>query len=471
MSSNAKILIVDDIQNIRTVLTNLLKKEGYETITAANGLTAIELVRNNLPDAVIMDIKMPEMDGMEALKRMKKINKNMPIILITAFGEIETAVQSVKLGAYDYITKPFDNAKVIITLTNALNEHSLKHELKRLRFNLKNRAPLSEQMGPSNEIKRVSNLVNSISNTNFTVILYGETGSGKELVARAIHNQSPRSDNKFVAIDCGAIPETLIESELYGYEKGAFTGADVRREGYFELASKGTLFLDEIDNLSKKMQSKLLRVIEEHNLRRLGGREDVEVDIRIIVAGNKRLDKLVQAEKFREDLYHRINEFTIQVPHLRNRKEDIIYLSNRFLDEINLELKRNVRGFSESALESLLNYKWPGNVRELRNVVRRAVLMAGDIIEQTNIPITKEILNFDLFNQPVSQLVNAENGAYDELSLKDIVKKGVGNIEKQIIKDVLKHTGGNKSKASRMLKIDYKTLYNKIKEYGIRFTP
>jgi len=259
----------------------------------------------------------------------------------------------------------------------------------------------------------------------------------------------------------------LIESELFGYEKGAFTGAEEKREGYFELASKGTLFLDEIGNLPIKMQSKLLRVLEERNIRRLGGKEDIKVDIRVIVAGNTKLEKLVQAEEFREDLYHRLNEFTVEIPPLRNRKEDIIYLSNRFLDEGNLELNKDVRCFSELALECLLNYNWPGNVRELRNVVRRAALMAVDMIEPVNIPIKKSGSNIDSPVYPISQLINVEKGTYSKFSLKDIVKK----TEKHAIIDVLNHTGGNKSKAARMLKIDYKTLHYKIKEYDIKFIP
>ena len=467
MRNNTKILIVDDLQDMRILLANVLKKEGYKTITAKDGFTAIEFVKKKLPDAVIIDVNMPEMDGIEVMKQVKKINDNIPIILITAYGEVEAAVQTVKLGAYDYIEKPFDNAKIIITLNNALNEYSLRYEVKKLRFNLKGEASLFEQMGSSNEVKKVFNLVKSVSPTNFTVILYGETGSGKELVARAIHNQSLRSKNVFVAVDCGAIPETLIESELFGYEKGAFTGAEEKREGYFELASKGTLFLDEIGNLPIKMQSKLLRVLEERNIRRLGGKEDIEVDIRVIVAGNIQLNKLVQAEEFREDLYHRLNEFTVEIPPLRNRKEDIIYLSKRFLDESNLELNKNVRGFSELALEYLLNYNWPGNVRELRNEVRRAVLMAVDMIEPVNIPIKKSGSNIDSSVHPISQLINVEKDTCSKFSLKDIVKE----IEKHAIIDVLKHTGGNKSKAARMLKIDYKTLHYKIKEYGIKFIP
>lgn len=471
MVDEKKILIADDLQDMRTVLTNILGREGYKTETAKDGLSAVELVRKEPPAAVIMDIRMPEMNGMEAMKQMKKIYPAMPIILMTAYGEIETAVQAVKFGAYDYISKPFENEKIVITLKNALSERNLKREVEVLRINIKRRTSLSELMGSSVEIKGVYNQVNSVSPTNFTVVLYGETGSGKELLARAIHNQSSRRECPFVAVDCGAIPETLIESELFGYEKGAFTGADRTKRGYFELSNKGTLYLDEISNLPKKMQSKLLRAIDEQRIRRLGGEEDIEIDIRVLVASNIKLENLVNTGKFREDLYHRLNEFVIEIPALRNRKEDVLYLSNRFLDEVNLELHKSVKGFSESATKYMLSYNWPGNVRELRNVVRRAVLQAvnNELIETRNLSANISKLNTAALSPLMGQSNKVEMGAYDELSLKEIVKKRVCDIEKHVIMDVLKFTGGNKSKAARILKVDYKTMYYKVKEYGINF--
>jgi len=465
---DAKILIADDLKDMRMVLSTLLKREGYNTITADNGSTAVELARKELPDAVIMDIKMPVMDGIEALKQIKKFSQTIPVILMTAYGEVETAVEAVKLGAYDYIVKPFDNEKIIITFKNALAELRLKREVKTLRSNLEGKSPISEIMGTSNELKRVFLQVERVAPTNFTVVLYGETGSGKELVARAIHNQSPRRKGEFVAVDCGAIPETLIESELFGYEKGAFTGADKRKEGVFELASRGSLFLDEIGNLPKSMQSKLLRVIEDHCVRRLGGKENIKIDIRIILACNEKLEDLVKAGKFREDLYHRLNEFTIEIPPLRKRKEDIISLSRKFVDITNQELDKNVRGFSESALKCLFNYNWPGNIRELKNVVRKAVLMADDIIEPENIPIKKSRLKTDPIDRLISQPFKIKKIDDKDFSLKDIVKKVISDVEKQVISEVLKRTKGNKSKASRILKIDYKTMHCKVKDYRIR---
>jgi two-component system nitrogen regulation response regulator GlnG len=408
------------------------------------------------------------MDGIEVLKRVRKIDPLLPVILVTAYGNIGNAVQAVKLGAYDYLTKPIEYDKITVTLRNALNELQLKHEIRMLRSNLNENLPLYELMGSSDEINKVYDQINSVSPTNFTVILYGETGSGKELVAKAIHNQSLRKDGEFVAVDCGAIPETLIESELFGYEKGAFTGADKRKEGYFETASKGTLFLDEIGNLPIHMQSKLLRALEERRVRRLGGKRNILIDIRIIVAINEKLENLVETGKFRKDLYHRLNEFTIELPPLRKRKKDIIYLSNRFLGEVKLELNKNLTGFSTSAIEHLLDYSWPGNVRELKNMIRRAVLTSSNtIIDAQDLSIDESSLKTDSDDFQTAQPLKVEIDNYGELSLKNIAKKSLSKIEKNIIMDVLKKTGGNKSKAARILKIDNSTMYYKIKEYSI----
>jgi len=281
MNNNTKILVVDDLEEIRDLLTNVLKNEGYKVSTAYNGQAAVEAVKSQSPNAVIMDIKMPVMDGIEAMKEMKSINPLLPVILITAHGEIDSAVKAVKLGAYDYLTKPFDKENIVITLKNALNELRLKCEIKKLQSNLSARVSLTDQMGSSDEIKKVFNQVNHVAPTDFTVILYGETGSGKELIAKAIHDQSSRRENKIVAIDCGAIPETLLESELFGYERGAFTGAEKRKEGYVESAYGGTLFLDEICNLSLKMQGKLLRAVEEKRIKKLGGEDDIEINVHL----------------------------------------------------------------------------------------------------------------------------------------------------------------------------------------------
>jgi two-component system nitrogen regulation response regulator GlnG len=462
MNKKSKILVVDDVKDIVAFLSKILEIEGYKVITAENGQEAVGIVQKQLPDAVIMDMNMPLLNGIEAMKKMKSINPLLPVIFMTGFAEIDSAVKAIKLGAFDYVTKPFEQESIIITLKNALNELNLKCEIKKLRSNFTNRESLAELMGSSNEIKRVFNQVNHVAPTDFTVILYGETGSGKELIAKAIHNQSERRNGKIVTIDCGAIPETLLESELFGYEKGAFTGAEKRKEGFVELASKGTLFLDEISNLSLQMQGKLLRAIEEKRVKRLGSKNDIEINVRIVVAGNEMLDKLVKTGRFREDLYHRLNEFTIEIPPLRKRKEDVIYLSKRFLDETNSELNKNVRGFSESVLEGFLRYDWPGNVRELKNVVRKSVLLASDLVESVSLPNQNSSSN----DYVTDSIVKQGNGNNNGLTLKNIIR----NTEKRVIMDVLMQTDGNKSKAARILNIDYKTILYKIKEYGIKIS-
>ena len=464
----SRILVVDDEVKACEALKRFLEMNEYNVIMSYNGEDAIEKVKNEKPDAMLLDVKMPGMDGIEVLKRVRKIDPLLPVILVTAYGNIGNAVQSVKLGAYDYLTKPIEFDKLTVTLRNALSELQLKREVRMLRSNLNKNPPLFELMGSSDEINKVYDQINSVSPTNFTVIIYGETGSGKELVAKAIHNQSLRKDGEFVAVDCGAIPETLIESELFGYEKGAFTGADKKKEGYFETASKGTLFLDEIGNLPIHMQSKLLRALEERRVRRLGGKRNILIDIRIIVAINEKLEGLVETGKFRMDLYHRLNEFTIELPPLRKRKKDIIYLSNRFLGEVKLELNKNLTGFSASAIEHLLDYEWPGNVRELKNMIRKAVLTSSNtIIDAQDLSINESSLETDSDNLQAVQPLKVEIDNYGELSLKDIAKKSLSKIEKNIIMDVLKKTGGNKSKAARILKIDNSTMHYKIKEYSI----
>lgn len=453
----SKILVVDDEVRACEFLKKILEIHGHDVITSNNGNDALNKARKEDPDVMLLDVRMPGMDGIEVLKQLKEVVPLLPVIFITAVPDIDKAVQAIKLGAYDYFTKPIDNKKIIVAVKNALSERCLKREVGMLRSSLKERAPLFKLMGSSDEIKRVYDQINSVSPTNFTVVLYGETGSGKELVAKAIHNQSLLKNGEFVAVDCGAIPETLIESELFGYEKGAFTGADKRKDGYFETASNGTLFMDEISNLPEYMQNKLLRALEERRIRRLGGKKDTLIDVRIIVASNERLENLVQIGKFRKDLYYRLNEFTIEIPPLRKRKNDIIYLSKRFLDETKLELKKTVTGFSTSAIECLLGCNWPGNVRELRNVIRKAVLTSSNntIIEAQDLPIEKSSLKTDSGDFQTTKPLKMEIDDYEGLSLKDIAKKSLNHIEKDIIIDVLKRTGGNKSKAARILKIKY----------------
>jgi two-component system nitrogen regulation response regulator GlnG len=392
---------------------------------------------------------------------MKEIDPAVAVIVLTAYGDIPSAVKAIKLGAYDYLTKPFENEDLLYTVKRALERQELLSDLADLHTRLQTGGGLREVMGASPPIQEVFRQIQQVASSNFTVILEGETGTGKEIVARAIHQHSPRSAQPFIALDCGAIPEGLIESELFGYEPGAFTGADRRKGGYFQLAEKGTLFLDEITNLPLPTQSKLLRALQERQIMPLGGTRAMPVDLRLIASSNHSLESEVKAGRFRLDLFHRLNEFMIHVPPLRERTQDILPLAKRFLDETNLELKKNVGGFSEEAVASLLSYPWPGNVRELRNVVRRATLLSREVIgpeHLASIASRDAALPSFSFGE-----VDFERG----LSLKEISYMVTARVEREVIQRALSLTKGNKSQAARLLKIDYKTLYSKIKEHGI----
>lgn len=477
------VLIIDDEVDVGYMISHILNQAGYITYTATDGNKGIALFNEKCPDAVILDLRMPCMNGMDVLRQIKHVNDSVPVIIITAYGEIQSAVEAIKFGAYDFLKKPFANDELVLAVKRAVEEKAMRNEIQKLKTQLGVTMPLIEQMGSSAEIARLNAQIECVAPTNFTVVIYGETGSGKELVARGIHNRSSRKDKSFVVVDCGSIPETLIESELFGYEKGTFTGADQKKIGQFEMASGGTLFLDEIGNLPRSMQGKLLRVLQERRIRRLGSSKEIEVDVRVVVAGNERLETLVNAGHFRMDLYQRLNEFCIEIPPLRQRKEDIIYLSQRFLDITNGELKKNIQEIAKDALEKLLTYDWPGNVRELKNVIKRAVLLASDIIE------TKHLLINELEHKKkpgymMEQTTSIVHGAtrhtisldFDinngkDISLHNSVSRCIESAEIIMITDALKHTNGNKSRAAKILKIDNKTLHYKIKKYGITVQP
>ena len=364
--SNISVLIIDDEVDMCDMLSHILDQAGFTAYTAHDGNTGLEVFNKESPNVVILDLCMPGMNGMDVLKQIKYTGSETPVIIISASEEIQSAVEAIKHGAYNYFKKPFNNEEVVLTVEKALEERAMRQEIRMLKTQLNFAMPLYEQMGNSAEIAKVNESVGCVAPTNFTVVLYGETGSGKELIAQSIHNRSPRCDKPFVVVDCGSIPETLIESELFGFEKGAFTGADQKKVGQFEVASGGTIFLDEIGNLPKSMQGKLLRVLQERRIRRLGSNKEIDVDVRVVVAGNERLEYLVESRHFRMDLYQRLNEFCIEIPPLRRRKDDIVFLCKRFLDITNKELNKNVSGITKETLEKLLTYNWPGNVRELK---------------------------------------------------------------------------------------------------------
>jgi two-component system nitrogen regulation response regulator GlnG len=410
---------------------------------------------------MLVDVKMPRMDGWELLKKAKDLDPDLPVVMVTAFADIPGAVGAIKLGAHDYVAKPFDNDEVIRVVRRALAERELKRKVRELSSRLQENMPLREIMGPSDAVARLTSEVNRVAKSDFAVVIIGETGSGKEVIARAIHQASARSQKPLMAVDCGAIPETLLESELFGHEKGAFTGAEVQKPGKFEMAEGGTLFLDEISNMPLGSQAKLLRVLQEKKLYRVGGTKPVTVNVRLLVASNQDLHDLSISRSFREDLYYRLSEFTVRVPPLRERKEDIPYLAKRFLDNANAELKKQVKGFSEAAINVLFNYSWPGNVRQLRSTIRRAALLADDTIEERH----WDLIRADVPGMAFTPKVEGE--PWKGLSLKEIVRQSTTAVEREVLAQVLKVTGGNKAKAARLLKIDYKTIHEKVKKLGL----
>jgi DNA-binding NtrC family response regulator len=456
-SQNGIILIVDDEWLICKALSRLMQKEGFQALVTQDGFSAKKMLRTESPDVMLTDFRMPGMDGMELLKEARRLDPDLPVIMITAYADIPGAVEAMRAGAHDYLAKPFEHDEVIRVVRRALAERALKQRLKQLSNRLQEDFSLSTLMGPSDAVGRIICEVNRVARSDFTVVLIGETGSGKELAARAIHQASHRSGGPFIGIDCGAIPETLLESELFGHEKGAFTGAALQKPGKFEAAKGGTLFLDEISNMPLVSQVKLLRVLQEKKVYRVGGINPLDIDVRLIVSSNQDLETVVASGTFRQDLFYRLNEFTIKIPPLRERKEDIPYLAKRFLDITNVELNKSVRGISELAITTLLSYHWPGNVRQLRSTIRRAVLQAYEIITEKDL----EMKFIPAFTPNIQQI------PWKGFSFKEIMYQSIITAEREILVQALKYTGGNKAKAARLLKIDYKTIHTKVKQLGI----
>lgn len=452
----AKILIVDDQEDMRWTLSAILKDEHYDVITAENGQSALKLTEEEQPDVVLLDIKLPDIDGFTVLSRIKKIDDTLPVIMLTAFADVKSAIKSIKMGAFDYLSKPFDNDELMINIKKALDSQKLHNKIEILRQRVQETAQMGVIIGKSQAMQKVIAELKRVAPTDMTIILEGESGSGKEVIARLAHKMSKRADGPFVAIDCGTLPENLVESELFGYEKGAFTGADKRKLGYFELASEGTMFLDEITNLSLGVQAKLLRVLQEKKVQHLGGKKEINIDVRIIIASNVNLKTAVEKRQFREDLFHRLNEFSIVLPPLRNRKNDILMLAQNFLQEANKELKKDVKVFSKEASEIIEEYNWPGNVRELKNTIKRAVLLADKIILPQHLGISRTEIQF------------MENHA--KTPFKVASKKAAEEVEKHLIEETLEEVKFNKTKAAKVLGIDRKALYYKIKKFHIKIS-
>ncbi len=456
-------LVVDDEEDARTNLTHILEREGIKVITAADGYQAMQKIQSptSVPKVVLLDVSMPGLNGLEVLGKIRELDDDLPVVLITGHANVCQAVEAMKDGAYDYIAKPFDNNEVARITLRALSEGQLRKHKAAAGEPLEYMS-IFESMGPSDSIARIAADIHRVAKSNFSVLLIGETGAGKELVATAIHRSSARSQAPFITVDCGAIPEALLESELFGHEKGSFTGADRQKPGKFELAHGGTLFLDEVANLPLSSQAKLLRAIQSRVLNRVGGTKPIEVDFRLIAATNQSLREMVISGAFREDLYYRLCDFTIDIPSLRERKEDILYLSKRFLDMTESELGRKTLGLSDSAIEALISYNWPGNVRELKSVIRRAALVSKGAITEQDLGIERAAMVVSAF------VPETDGSPWKSASLRDIVRRSVVEVERRVLVGVLQYTGGNKAKAARLLQIDYKTMHTKVKKFGIQ---
>ena len=461
--SKTKVLIADDEEDFCVILSHVMRREGFEVRTVNAGKAALDSIISEEPDVLLVDFKMPDMNGIEVLTQVRERNPELPVIMITGYADIHGAVMAMRQGAHDYLAKPVNHIELARAVHRAASERRLKQEMKTLSDQDMKTSHLRKKMGPSDAVTRIISDVNLVARSDFSVIIQGETGSGKELVARAIHENSSRAKEPFVPIDCGSIPEPLFESELFGHEKGAFTGAAAQKPGRFEVARGGTIFLDEISNMPMGSQAKLLRVIQEKQVLRLGSNRPIPVDVRIVAASNKDLLDSTLSAEFRLDLFFRLNEFPIVIPPLRERKEDIPYLAKAFLDTTNHELNKDVKGFSKSGVESLINYHWPGNVRQLRSVIRRAVLVADQMITEKHLDIT-ELEAPAQVHIPIVR----ETPAREDMPLREIVRQGARAIEREVLTDVLKSTGGNKAKAARILHVDYKTMFRKLKQHGIQ---
>ncbi len=450
----SKILVVDDEESLRLVLATLLEQQGHEIRVAASAEQGLKMVTEFNPDFIFADVRMPGMSGIELTKRVRSSGFPATVIVMSAYGSVDLAREAMKAGAYDYIAKPFNQDDVLLVLHKAQEREALRRENQALRKAVEVEQQFSGLIGQSDTMQQLYRLIDKVAGYQTTVLVTGESGTGKELVARALHERSPRKKAAFVAINCGAIPENLLESELFGHRKGAFTDANSDKAGLFEEAHQGTLFLDEVGELPLSLQVKLLRVLQEGVLRRLGETRDRPVDVRVIAATVRHLEEEVKQNRFREDLFYRLNVLQLRTPPLRERKADIPVLIQHFISRHNVRLSTNTSGVSQAALKLMLDYPWPGNVRELENLIERAMVLAeGEQIQVEDLP---ERLH-------KSHDIRAQLLASDDVS----IKKAVRVLEETLIKRALEKTDGNRTAASKMLEISHRALLYKIKEYGI----
>ena len=452
MKMKFNVMIVDDEKNIREGLGKALEMDGYNVYLAENGKEAFNIINNTEMDLVIADLKMPEMSGEELLKRISSSFPTIPVIILTGHGTIESAVNAMRNGAYDFLTKPVNLDRLSLLVSRALSNRHLILEHRALQDEIeksKSRMSVAKVIGKSARMKQVIDVVEQVAGTKASVLITGESGVGKEVVADSIHQLSNRRDKPFIKVHCAALAESLLESELFGHEKGAFTGAVGRKRGRFELAHTGTVFLDEVGEINQSVQIKILRVLQEKKFERVGGEETLEVDVRVLAATNKDLSKEIESGNFREDLYYRLNVVNIHVPPLRERKEDIPILAAAFLKEFTEENSRNIEGIDQKAINILYNYNWPGNIRELRNTIESSVVLCkGHVITEEDLPPTIR-------------------SGLEQNSIKLSIGTSLADAEKEIIRSTLLRNNGNKSKTADILGIGRKTLHRKIQEYNI----
>ena len=476
MSEHARILVADDELNLRRVLVALLRRDGHEVVQATDGAEAMELLGQDV-DVVITDLRMPKVDGMEVLRTATRTYPHVPVIMITAYGSVGQAVEAIKAGAFDYIEKPFEQDQIRAIVDKAVRQAIANQAQPRATLYAAGGDGESKVkyglVGDSAEMHAIFEVISKVADTPSTVLITGESGTGKELVAKALHENSSRKGGPFIKINCAAIPKTLMESELFGYEKGAFTGATSSKPGRFELADGGTLFLDEIGEIPVEMQVKLLRAIQESEFERVGGLKTIKVDVRLITATNRDLEHEIQRGNFREDLYYRLNVVPLQIPPLRRRKGDIPLLVRHVIKKFNERLRKTVTGISDDALAALESHPWPGNIRELENVLERTILFCkGEVIQRVDLPediaagggpITAPEPDHD---GEGPDAVPAELSG--DTSLKDIVRAETSRVERELIVKALDETGGNVTQAAKLLKISRKSLQMKMKEFGLR---
>jgi len=460
-NKDLNILIVDDDSSLRNMLSIVLKKEGYIIFSAENGKTAIKILKKNHVDLIISDIKMPDISGIDLLQKVKSINPELPFILITAFSSTNDAIEAMKLGADDYITKPFNLDELKIIINKSIYKKNIEQENIDLKLELSKHSSFEKIVGSTPQMLKIFELIKTIAKTDSTVLIEGESGTGKELIANAIHTQSLRNNNEFISINCGAIPESLLESELFGHEKGAFTDAFKEKKGLFEYADKSTLFLDEIGEMPHQMQVKLLRAIQERKIRRVGSNKEIDIDVRIIASTNKDLKEEMEKNNFRSDLFFRLNVISITVPSLSSRKDDIPALMSHFLKIFNDKFNKNIIGFNKDVINLFLNYSWPGNIRELENYIERTVaLEQSSSITKSTLPdeLIYSISEKSILSQDLTELLNNE---FDFTEYID-------NISKTIVIKALDLNNNNLSQTATNLKLSYRSLRYLIDKYKIR---